>query len=181
MKIKVNFDLINAIMNVNEDFNAFKVIRNNKKKWATIYLPFYLIVDIALLSKVASIPLCLLIQFGYLTAGEVYYEHIYNRDIYKEESIDNLRKLVGLLNNIYLETSYDLLLQSELYDKKYKIELNDNFPNLKEEKFILVPTYDYNGNTKKTSILQEHFIGTDDYILSLGSPKKSLSKVLSYT
>jgi len=179
MKIRINFDMVNAILNVNQKFGPFKVIRNNQKRWITVYLPFYLIFDIALLRKVASIPICLILQYGHLLTAEIYYEEVYKRDIYKEKSIEDLKRLAILFNDLNLKTSYDLLLSSELYDKKYKIQVSDNFLNLKEEKYILVPTINYNGEIRDTSILQEHFIGTDDYVLSIGSPEKKLKLAYS--
>ena len=48
-----------------------------------------------------------------------------------------------------------------------------------ESKYILVPTYDFNNNIKNTSILQEHIVGTDKYVLSIGSPKKELKLAYS--
>ena len=36
----------------------------------------------------------------------------------------------------------------------------------------MVPSYTFNGDIKDTSVLQEHIIGSKEYVLSLGSPKK---------
>lgn len=52
--------------------------------------------------------------------------------------------------------------------KKYKVELNkQQLPHLKEETYILVPSYTFNGDIKDTSILQEHRIESKEYVLSL--------------
>lgn len=57
--------------------------------------------------------------------------------------------------------------------KKYKVEVNKKqLPHIAEEKYILVPSYTYNGDTKDTSVLQGHIVGSKQYVLSLGSPKK---------
>ena len=48
-----------------------------------------------------------------------------------------------------------------------------------EEKYILVPTNDFNNNIKNVSIKQEHIIGSTDYVLSIGSPKKELKLAYS--
>lgn len=176
MKLTINYDLINAILNVNEPFNGFKLIRNNKKEWLTIELPLFTIIDIAIQRNIIIILSTLIIQFGLVFAVEYFVKKYLNVDMYKEKSIKDLKKLVLKLEKIYIKTDYDLLLNSELYEKKYKINVNKNSFNLMEHKYILVPTYDFNNNIKKTSILQEHIIGTDEYVLSVGSPEKELKK-----
>ena len=71
-----------------------------------------------------------------------------------------------------MSTDIDLLLQSELYHKKHKIEFSEKkVPILMEEKFIYVPTYKYDGEVDVTSVQQEHEVGSREYVLSLGSPK----------
>ena len=93
---------------------------------------------------------------------------------------NNLKKLVSKLNDINIATDYDLLKQSELYERKYKIEFNESkIPIIMENKYVLVPSYNYKGDVKDTSILQEHFVGSKDYILSVGSPSKKLTLVNS--
>lgn len=101
-------------------------------------------------------------------------------DFYADKSSRSLKKLVSQLENLNISTSYDLLLQSEVYHKKYKIEVNkEQLPHLAESKYIFVPSYTYSGDKQDTSILQEHIVGSKEYILSLGSPKKVLSKAYS--
>lgn len=79
------------------------------------------------------------------------------------------------MESLNIFTSYDLLLKSKVYDKKYKVEMNkEQLLHIAEEKYILVPSYTYNGDTKDTSALQEHIVGSKQYVLSLGSPKKVL-------
>ena len=117
----------------------------------------------------------LIIEFGFFFASILLYHLITGDDDYKNKSIDDLKSLVSKFKDLYINTDYDLLLKSELYDKKYKVHLNENkIPFIMESKYILVPTYDFNGNVKNTSILQEHEIGTFTYVLSIGSPKKEL-------
>lgn len=101
-------------------------------------------------------------------------------DQYADQSSDNLKKLVSQLEDLNVSTDYDLLLKSEVYDKKYKVEINkEQLPHLAESKYIFVPSYTYNRDKKDTSILQEHIVGSKEYILSLGSPKKVLRKAYS--
>lgn len=41
MKLIINYDLIDAIRNVNEPLTPFKVVRNHKVDILTLYLPFF--------------------------------------------------------------------------------------------------------------------------------------------
>ena len=101
-------------------------------------------------------------------------------DTYATKAMNRLKKLVGELDSINVKTSYDLLLDSELYEKNYRIEFDDNkIPFLLEEKYILVPSYSYNGEVRDTSILQEHEVGTENYVLSVQEPVKKYKLVLS--
>ena len=114
----------------------------------------------------------ILIVYNY--SYNMYYEY----DPYKDLSSKNLKRLAIELKDLYVNTDYNSLLKSELVTKKYKIQINkENILSVFENKYILVPTYDFNGNVKTTSILQEHEIGTSEYVLSIGSPKKKLKPV----
>ena len=80
------------------------------------------------------------------------------------------------LNDLNVKTDYELLLESELYKKEYKIQVNEKkLPYIAESKYIMVPTHSFNGNMTETSILQEHVVGSKKYVLSLGSPKKEFT------
>ena len=178
MKITINYDFVNAILNVNEPFNTFKIIRNRKKQWAIINLPMYTIIDTIVQKDIFLVIGTLLFQFGLLILNDYFLKNYLNMDIYKEKSIKDLKQLVIDLEKLYIKTDYDLILQSSLYNKKYKLNINkENIFNVMEQKYILVPTYDFNNNIKKTSILQEHIIGTNNYVLSIGLPNKELKKV----
>ena len=84
-----------------------------------------------------------------------------------------------MFDNINVKTNYEMLLKSELYEQKYKIELNDDILlSIKEEKYIYVPSYGFDGQEKETSILQEHNLGTQSYMLSVGEPEKQYRRVL---
>ena len=164
---------MNAILDVNQEYGPFKIIRNNKKRWATINLPMYTIIDYAINRDIKVTLNILAIQFGILLGSELFAGIITKNDIYKIEAIKKLKTLVLELNDNYISTDYNLLLNSNLYQRNYKIYLNeDKLPEMLESKYVLVPTYDFNGNVKDTSILQEHIIGTNKYVLSLGSPTK---------
>lgn len=172
MKLVVNYDLINAIRNVNEPLTPLKVIRNNKVKWAKFNFPCYFAINFAGSHSVPKALGVLGFQFVWLTAAYFYNQKIFG-DEYHTNSSNDLRKLVSQLDSLNIKTDYDLLLKSELYKTKYKIQLNEKkILELAQQKYILVKTYNYCGDTKDTSILQEHIVGSKNYVLSIGSPKK---------
>ena len=177
MKIMINYDVINAIMDVNEDYNIMKLVRNHKRQWVRYNYPLYLAIDIACSrGKPEVVAEWLLIQTGLLILPEHVANKITKTDIYKVRAEDRLKKLVPKLQDINVSTSYDKILQSELYEKRYHFEFNrGRLPQLLEEKYILVPSYDpYSSDhqDRDVSILQEHVVGSKEYSLSVGSPSK---------
>ena len=102
-------------------------------------------------------------------------------DDYAKTATENLKELASSLNSLYLNTNYELLLESQLSCKEYNIILNEKMiPQILESKYILVPTYNYNNEIKNVSILQEHVVGSDIYELSLQSPIKSFKYAYSH-
>lgn len=180
MKLVVNYDLIDSIKNVNEPLNPFKVIRNNKRVWAKFNLPVYTMFDFCFTRDLKSVLEMLLIQFSALTIAEQVTLSLIKVDKYKDKSEYDLKKLVSRLNDINVDTNYELLKESVLDSKKYNIRLNDNkIPEFFESKYILVPSFTYNGDIKDKCVLQEHKVGSSDYYLSLETPIKKKSLALA--
>ena len=180
MKLMINYDFIEAVRNVNEPLGPLKVIRNNKRQWFTINLPLYFTLDYLFYRNITSAleisELCFILMIG----TELTDYAINKEDLYHTKSSHDLKRLVPKLNDLNIKTDYNLLLQSEMYERKYKIEFNDNkIPSLMEEKYILLPSYNYSGEIKDTSLLQEHIIGSREYELSIGTPAKTLKLVHS--
>lgn len=98
---------------------------------------------------------------------------------YQERAIDDLKGLAQQLRNQNIDTTYEKLLESKVYKRKYKLAM-EGAPGIIRERYINVPTYDYNGLENTTSILEEHRIGTRKYVLTLGSPKKKLAFKYAY-
>lgn len=181
MNILINYDYMNAVKNVNEPFTPFKIIRNNKAKFAKYHLPIYLTLDLLIVgTDLKKIFRYLALQFGLAIAMEFIIYLAAGDDLLRVKSEVDLKELVRQFKDANVETSYDLVRKSKVYDKKYEVKINENkIPELIQSKYILVPTYDYLGDVKETSILQEHVMGSKDYVLSLGSPKKVLKPVFS--
>ena len=113
------------------------------------------------------------LQFGFLIMFEFFVGAVINTDRYKNISEIDLKQLVTKLKDLNVNTSYDLLRKSELDDKEYRFRLNEHkLPELVESKFILVPSYNFDGEIKASHIEQEHVVGSKVYTLSIGSKRR---------
>ena len=179
MKIVINYDFFNAILDANEGLTPMKIVRNNKKTLAILSSSFF-IFDYAIIRNIPKSLFLTILQSSSFFVGHYYCSRFGKFDIYKDSAKQRLSGLVSEFKNQFINTDLDLLLQAEPSEKKYKIHLNElKFPELMQYKYVLVPTYDFNGNIKNIMIEQEHVIGTDEYVLSLGSPKKELKFAFS--
>ena len=180
VNIIINYDFWEHILDAKEGITPFKVVRNNKRKWARLHFPVYTLVDTLILGSLDKTIVCLAIQFGGLISVEYFAQRFYNDDAYAKVAQKDLTILAQKMNDNYIKTSYPLLLDSEYYDREWHIHINESkIPELIEKKYILVPTYVGDGNTKSVSMVQEHIVGSDNYVLTLGSPKKKFTPVLA--
>ena len=92
----------------------------------------------------------------------------------QESAIDSIRDLSYQFNNQNINTTPELLLNSYVYHKKYKLAMNGKAGVIRE-RYINVPTYGFNNEISESSILEEHKIGSREYVLTLGSPKKQMA------
>ncbi len=173
MKIIVNYDLIKKIKDVKEPFSGFKLIRTKGPRILKL-IPFYFLINLALFNSVEQAIYCSLglnVPLGILL--EVMPYRIVGEDFDKLRAEKDLRKLSVQLQDLNLKTNYELLLESYEYEKKYSIHLDENkIPYILESKYIVVPTYDYNGDIKESYIVQEHALGDKEYVLTLGRPNQ---------
>ena len=189
MKLLINYDFFEAIRNVNEKTTPLKVFRNEKKKYA-ILLPIY--TSVALIAKqycdfdTKDIIPAIIRAYGCLMSldniGEIMaktFSHS-KTDLYAQKASARLKMLALMLDDINVNTNYDMLLASELYHKKVYLDSSEgNRPILVSQKYIYVPSYGFDGSEKETSILQEHIIGTKEYILSQDEPDRQYKRVLA--
>lgn len=178
MKLVINYDFMEAVCNAREPFNTFKVVRNNKKKWMVVDLPLFVAFTFIAPDRIVGNAILISSYIVLDVASHMMAHSIVKEDAYYEEASYQLRNLVSQFGNLNISTDYELLLQSELYKKDRKLELKKN-PHILESKYIMVPTYNFNGDVKDTSILQEHVVGSREYVLSLGTPKKALQPAYS--
>ncbi len=182
MKLVIDYDLIQEIQNAKEPFGPFKIVRQNKHLKA-LSVPLMFSITLALsqdvLQSLIILPFQVAVELGFeIFSISLLYQHA--GDPYAKIAKDRLEHLVPRLKNLYVDTSYKLLLDSEVYHSEYKVHLNEkNLPYLLNSKYIIVPTYNSNGDIKRTSILQEHVVGSEKYVLSIGSKTKQFSTVRS--
>lgn len=180
MKIIINYDLLERIKDVKEDFGLLKIIRNNKYQWAKFNLPLYTLIDLLVNPSIYSCLSILILQFSLLISADFVDYKITNQDIYDFQARQDLLDLLYQLRDLYIKTDMNLLLEAALYDKKYEFFFNENkIPSFMEKKYILVPTYNMNNDIKDISLLQEHIIGSKVYVLSLGYPNEEYKVVPS--
>jgi hypothetical protein len=179
MNIVINYDFIEALMDVNTPFTPMKVMRNNKKPFFKIYLPIYLTADIAFSNgKMSNILSGLAIQLSAFLGIQAALYLGLKSDPYKERSDLRLKSLVPMLNSMDIDTTYDLVKKSEYYGRVTNLVVNEHkVPQLVESKYVLVPSYDYKGDIVDTSMVQEHVVGSNSYVLSIGKAKKKLKPV----
>lgn len=170
MKLVVNYDLLNSAKNVNEKLGPMKLVRNRVGHWAKFDFPFYLTIDLCI-NKPKNIPFIFVLQSLLLmTIETIQFRH----DPFKEKSIRDLGNLAVSLQSLGVDTNYDLLTKTEMDGREYHVHLNEKkLPILVEKKYLLVPSYDYNGDVKFTDMEQEHVVGSKKYVLSLGSKRKN--------
>ena len=179
MNLVINFDFFEAVLDAREDLTPFKIIRNNKRQWVRFHLPLWSVINLVL-----HPPLKALAILGLQFALAISIEHMLcmkvKRDFYKEIANGKLSIVVNGFNELEINTTHELLLDTELDVREFHIVLNEKkIPELREEKYLLVPYYDDFGDIKKKPVLQEHVVGTKTYVLTLDR-KKQKQKKLKY-
>ena len=181
MKLVINYDFFNAVRNVNEPLTPLKIVRNEGKYaiFTSLWLPYSFISGNTTGYTLECLAFWYAVYTGVDLATIAAYKKAVGEDKYTFFAKKNLKSLPGLLDSINVKTDYDMLLNSELYEKRYKFESNDTgLIPIKEEKYIYVPSYGFDGKKKETSILQEHNIGSSNYLLSVEEPEKRYRRVL---
>ena len=171
MKIVVNYELMEKILDVKEPYGLLKLERKNKDVWFFLRVPALLLNNMAYGPEFMLSILAIFLGVDIITLKSAYKKA--GRDFFAVSAERNLKKLVIQLNDSHIDTNYDLLLESKESERKYKIKLNEKkLPCLFEEKYILVPTNTQTKDVKETSLLQEHIVGSNEWVLSVGSPSK---------
>lgn len=192
MKIEINYDLIDKI---NEAKGKYKLKRYHKEAHNT-----FPIIQASITEAILPIPILLSLDypiekiipttlkaaigiyallFVISTLSDALARKIAGTTV-EQSAKTKLHELSLKLNSQYVKTSLPLLLDSKEYHKEHKLILNKKgLPCIMEHKYIMIPTYN-DGEIKEKSILQEHQVGTNKYILSLGTKVKKKEFKLAY-
>lgn len=171
MKIKLNYCFIDKIKDIKENMGPLKVIRNNRHLYFKIDLPLWTAINLAFNPSIVRCLLILAFQYGIIIGSELLAALIVRRDIYKDRAQFDLLQTLLKLRDINVNTDLELLLESQVYERHYRLTLNEKkLPILLESKYIMVPSHGFDGVIKDTSVLQEHVVGSKKYVLSQGSP-----------
>lgn len=80
-----------------------------------------------------------------------------------------LTRLSSDLKSINVNVGLDNLLDASTYKTEYKPDFKNRV--VEQKKYINVPVNDYWGE-REISLCQEHIVGSNEWALSLGTPKK---------
>jgi len=166
MKIRVNYDLIDKIREQKIGYSLIKT-RRDIFKFSFMFFPLDLLIANGDFNS-------LIIQIIFRTgANAIVFPFIEKTRFNKDYVLTDLKQLESILRSNYINTDYELLQQAYEYETNYKFILDeDKIPRLKQDKYIMVPVVDRDGE-KEVSLVQEYLFGSKDYELSYGSPTKS--------
>lgn len=138
-------------------------------KWATIYTAINLLggrpIEDAIIRGVST---GVAVYSGVVIGVKMATTH----PVAQASAIMDIIMLSLRLESIRVSTDAELLMESTEYHREYKLVLNENkLPQILQSKYIMIPTFD-DGQIKDESIVQEHIIGSKEYVLSKGSPVK---------
>lgn len=173
----IHYDLVDKINTANGNVNYKTILLKKLKKHimalgvAGASFPFFIDIDNKEFWKYL-LPVGIG-SFCIHSVADIISDYV-SREKNADNAYSDLAELASKLSKRDFNTTPDLIKESVLTDTEYE-------PLFMLKKYILVPNLIGIGkDIKETSILQEHLIGSKDYILSIGSPVKSYKKVPIY-
>ena len=186
LKLVINYDMMDKITIANGD-HRLKMIYKRYAKEPMVIVPALSNIGLGVVNacqgievatNISSIALTLGLYFAAIPAAQISLEKVWKEKFgvktWQEAAIDDIRDLSYQFNNQNINTSPELLLNSYVYHKKYKLAM-DGKPGVIRERYINVPVYGFNNEVSESSVLEEHKIGSREYVLTLGSPKKQMA------
>ena len=172
MKLIINYDLINEIRKANTGFN---LQRFSSKM--VLFLGVTTPVTLMLLAQGHETVIRSSV-FGIVHAITLFGGSELALKSYNQRYADfNLNSLASSLTSINIYTSVDSIKKARLYKTQYKL-IHEGKPAIQQNNFIMLPTTG-TFNADEISLQQEHIIGSKEYVLSIGEPKKAHSKVFT--
>lgn len=174
MKISINYDLVSKAREAKTNFSLKKSIKDSLiischiNALITLMDPNFDSSPIGIRNKFIF---ALVIAPTLLTCTDRLFLAKYKNNT----AIEDLKELSKKLHNINVHTDCELLQNIENYYTEYELVQSDDsiIPKITQNKYILVPAYQ-NGEGTEISLIQEHILGTTDYSLAHGEPKRVL-------
>jgi len=172
MKIEINYDLFSKIAEANSGFSLNKTVKHTLFRTSLSSIAGFAISS-SLEETMSWILYCFTIHTIMIGI-----ENMAKSKVNRASAINELKSLSKTLKNIGVNTNYELLLKSHNYKTSYVFDFNQHSNSkLVQKKYIILPICDKN-KEKEISLVQEHVVGTNKFVLSCGLPKKVLK--LSY-
>lgn len=171
MKIVINYDLVNEIFQANTGINLKRVAGKME-----LYMGIIAALDLTefvATQKINPMSIVSGIIYGTIVFGG---SEFATKGFNKSAAENRLRNLASSLSKINIYTDTDSIKNAHLYKTQYKL-VRDDKTAIQQNKYIMLPTTG-TLNADEVSLLQEHIIGSGEYALSIGEPKKADSKVL---
>jgi len=175
MKIVINYDLLDKIRESKTGF-SFNKIKNKTLFFSAINMaietPRNITENANLENYILDLVIFLFIHFNVQIAP-----HCFTTEISKKIAKQYLTILSDQLQDMFVKTDAVLLQDAHRYKTKYELDYeNSKLPNILEKKYIMIPVHnDWDCNER--SLVQEHIIGSNEYILSYGEPEKKVLKL----
>ncbi len=172
MKLIINYDLINEIRTANTGIN---VKRMGMKMG--IYLGAISALNFTAFTLNHEINVVSLANGLFYAVAIFGGSELSTKNFNKQIAERRLESLASSLTKINIYTNTESIRNAHLYKTQYKIVHEDKM-FLQQNKFLMLPTTG-TFNADEVSLQQEHIIGSNEYVLSIGEPKKAQSKVFS--
>ena len=173
MKLIINYDLVNEIMKANTGFD-FKRFASKMAISTGVIVPINFTTH-AINPEAHS--------FISLLSSYMYSTFIFGSSELALKSINikladlALKQLSSSLTKINIYTDAESIKKARLYKIQYKI-IHEDKPAIQQNRFMMLPTTG-TFNADEVSLQEEHIIGSKEYVLSIGEPKKKHSEVTS--
>ena len=186
MNIVINYDLIKKINEAKEK-PELKLVKDQAKYyffWSTFFTTVNTMAGLDLTETICnnmlSVPL--LFVLNNLDNHSQYNLNISKIRAYKKQlrATRELLLLVSRLNDYNACITLGDLYSAEEHTTKYRFMVANNHLQLLQEKYILLPASQVSCRCNGKILLQEHVMGSKEWVLSLGSPVKHSKFVPAY-
>lgn len=170
MKIVINYDLMDKISEANKGYSLKRCTKRTTSLFATtvaISAMFDLASGSDFTKLLEACPFIFTIHSGYTAA----YTYAFS-GLTKEMAKSKLNALLPQLHSAFIRTDYESLLKSYKYKTEYELDSDSHFLAVEQKKYIMIPVEDEYFGNKEMSVLQEHIIGSKEYVLSLSEPEE---------